>query len=273
MQGDVPPQVAEDFERLLVASPNSSYLWIKYMSFRVSMTDIDLARDVAERALKTIQFRDEQEKFNVWVAYLNLEHQYGDETTLNQVFQRAIQQNNPKKMYLQLYQIYHEAKDTKKAQMTVETLCKKFKSSKKAWLTGIKWYLEQQQVDKANGVLQKSLKSLEKHKHLPVISKFGQFEYEIGSTDRARTIFEGILSNYPKRLDLWNVYLDKEIKFVQDQDYIRQIFERVTNMKFSAKKIKFLFKKYMEYETEHGTEQTVQHVRDRVQEFIASASS
>ena len=34
------------------------------------------ARQVADRALKTINFREEQEKFNVWVARLNLENLY-----------------------------------------------------------------------------------------------------------------------------------------------------------------------------------------------------
>lgn len=29
------------------------------------------------RALQTINYRDESEKFNVWVAYLNLENVYG----------------------------------------------------------------------------------------------------------------------------------------------------------------------------------------------------
>ena len=29
------------------------------------------------RALQTINYRDEAEKFNVWIAYLNLENVYG----------------------------------------------------------------------------------------------------------------------------------------------------------------------------------------------------
>lgn len=272
MNGDSVPETADDFERLLVASPNSSFLWIKYISFHVSMTETDMARDVAERALKSIQARDEQEKFNIWVAYLNLENKYGDDITLEQVFRRAVQHNNPKKTYLQLYQIYDEAKDSKKAEATLKTIRKKFKTSKNAWLTSIRYYLEHKKSDKASDLLQQSLKSLAKHKHVPVISRFASYEYELGSPDRGRTLFEGILASYPKRLDLWNVYMDKEIKFVQDSEYIRVLFARVTNMKFSAKKMRFLFKKYIDYESEHGTEQTVQHVRELVQAFVESAA-
>lgn len=29
--------------------------------------------------------------------------------------------------------------------------------------------------------------------------------------ERGRSLFEGVLRNYPKRLDLWSVYLDQEV--------------------------------------------------------------
>ena len=41
-----------------------------------------------ERALETINFRKTHERMNVWVAYLNLEHQYGTEKSLMALFQR-----------------------------------------------------------------------------------------------------------------------------------------------------------------------------------------
>lgn len=31
------------------------------------------------------------------------------------------------------------------------------------------------------------------------------------AAERGRSMFEGVLRNYPKRLDLWSVYLDQEI--------------------------------------------------------------
>jgi len=50
---------------------------------------------------------------------------------------------------------------------------------------------------------------------LKVITKFGQYEFKYGDADRGRTIFEGIVANYPKRVDLWSVYLDMEIRIAQ----------------------------------------------------------
>lgn len=51
------PQDTSAFERLLLASPDSSLLWLQYMAHHLQATQIEQARAVAERALKTISFR------------------------------------------------------------------------------------------------------------------------------------------------------------------------------------------------------------------------
>lgn len=65
--------------------------------------DVDKARSVAERALQTISYREEQEKLNVWVALINLENAYGrpdaDEAA-TACFQKALQYTDQKKLYL-----------------------------------------------------------------------------------------------------------------------------------------------------------------------------
>ena len=86
-------ETAEDLERLLLSEPQSSLLWIRYMALFLSAADVDAARRVAERALQSVGFRHEDEKFNVWVAYLNLEHKFGSMDTLEGVFGRAIQES------------------------------------------------------------------------------------------------------------------------------------------------------------------------------------
>jgi rRNA biogenesis protein RRP5 len=45
-------------------------------------------------------------------------------------------------------------------------------------------------------------------------------EFKHGEPERGRTIFEGIISNYPKRLDQWSIYLDMEIR-TGEQETIR----------------------------------------------------
>lgn len=63
------------------------------------------ARAVCERGLKAMSFREEQERFNVWVSLMNLEHKYGSRSTLKAVSERACKNSNPKKVYLHMAEV------------------------------------------------------------------------------------------------------------------------------------------------------------------------
>lgn len=100
------PQTASDYERLLLGQPDSSQLWIAYMAFQMQVSDLAAARQVAERAIKTINIKEEVEKLNVWIAYLNLEVAYGNEETVDEVFKRACTYNDKQEVYERLASIY-----------------------------------------------------------------------------------------------------------------------------------------------------------------------
>ena len=102
------PQSVADFERLLMGEPNSSYLWLSYMAFQLQLSEVTKAREVAERAIRTIvQGRDtDSERLNVWVAFLNLENTYGSDETLEEVFKRACEFNDPEEIHSRLTSIY-----------------------------------------------------------------------------------------------------------------------------------------------------------------------
>ena len=51
-------------------------------------------------------YREEQEKMNVWVAYLNLENMYGSSDSLQKILNRAVQQCDDVQVYLQMINIY-----------------------------------------------------------------------------------------------------------------------------------------------------------------------
>ena len=38
-------------------------------------------------------------------------------------------------------------------------------------------------------------------------------EYKNGNPERFRTMFEGIVSNLQKRMDIWSIYMDMEVKY------------------------------------------------------------
>ena len=146
-------------------------------------------------------------------------------------------------------------------------MTKKFKESSKVWTNLGQFYLQRKNIDDARKTLQRSIQSLPKRKHVKTISKFAQMEFKFGEAERGRTIFEGILSNYPKRIDIWSIYLDMEIRN-GDVDMTRRLFERVIHLKVSSKKMKFFFKKYLEFEKKHGTEEGVEHVKEAAMAYV-----
>jgi rRNA biogenesis protein RRP5 len=176
---DESPQSADDFERLLLANPSSSYMWIKYMAFYIQMTEIENARKVAERALSTINFRDEQEKLNIWVAYLNLENSFGDSETLSQVFERATNYNDPKKAYIHLATIYDKTNKNDECDKLYKIMIKKFKTSSKVWINYSHFLAKQNMFDQIHNILNSSLKSLPKHKRKLFILIFRCEDYFI----------------------------------------------------------------------------------------------
>lgn len=119
------PESTADFERLVLGSPNSSFLWIQYMSFQLQLSEIDKARAIGKRALDVISFREEQEKLNVWIALLNLENTYGTDDTLEAMFKDAVRHNDAKTVYLRMAAILD---DTQKHEVRT------FARSVKTWL-------------------------------------------------------------------------------------------------------------------------------------------
>ncbi|CAL5321627.1 unnamed protein product [Camellia sinensis] len=211
------PRSADEFEKVVRISPNSSFVWIKYMAFMLSLADVEKARSIAERALKTINIREESEKLNVWVAYFNLENEYGypPEDAASKIFGRALQYCDPKKVHLALLGMHERIEQHKLADELLSKMSKKFKHSCKVWLRRIQWLLNQNR-DEVQSI------------------------FKCGVPDRGRSMFEGMLREYPKRTDLWSIYLDQ-----------------------------FLFKKYLEYEKSVGDdEERIESVKRKAMEYV-----
>ncbi|KAE8300915.1 Protein RRP5-like protein NF-kappa-B-binding protein [Larimichthys crocea] len=267
MDPSLRPQDSAAFERLLLGSPNSSLLWLQYMAHHLQATQIEQARAVAERALKTISFREEQEKLNVWVALLNLENMYGTEESLKKVFERAQQFCEPMPVYQQLADIYAKSDKTKEAEGLYKTMVKRFRQNKAVWLSYGTFLLQQGQSDAASALLQRALKSLPSKESVDVIGKFAQLEFRYGDAEKGRAMFDKVLTSYPKRTDLWSVFIDLMVKHGSQKD-VRALFDRVIHLSVSVKKIKFFFKRYLEYEKKNGTPQSVQAVKEKAMEFV-----
>ncbi|KAM6306459.1 protein RRP5 homolog [Aegotheles albertisi] len=266
------PQSADDFDRLVLSSPNSSILWLQYMAFHLQATEIEKARAVAERALKTICFREEQEKLNVWVALLNLENMYGTEETLMKVFERAVQYNEPLKVFQHLCDIYADSEKYKQAEELYHTMLKRFRQEKSVWLKYASFLLKQGQTEATHRLLERALKALPTKEHVDVISRFAQLEFRFGDPEHAKALFESTLNSYPKRTDIWSIYMDIMIKHGSQKE-VRDIFERVIHLSLAPKKMKFFFKRYLDYENKFGTTESVLAVKRAALEYVETKSS
>ena len=66
----------------------------------------------------------------------------------------------------------------------------------------------------------------------------------------------------------WSTYMVQEIK-LNDSVRVRHLFERATSMQIPPKKMKFLFKRHLDYETKHGTAATVKKVKEAAKAYVA----
>ncbi|OSX67310.1 hypothetical protein POSPLADRAFT_1127292 [Postia placenta MAD-698-R-SB12] len=162
------PESNTDFERVLLGSPNSSYLWIQYMSFQLQISEVEKAREIARRALRTINFREEQEKLNVWVALLNLENSFGTDESLEATFKDAARHNDSKTIHLRLANILDQSEKHEKAEEQYKRTCKKFSQSSKVWTLFGEHYLKRGMLEEARKLLPRSLQSLEKRKRMGI---------------------------------------------------------------------------------------------------------
>ncbi|EER24499.1 S1 RNA binding domain containing protein [Coccidioides posadasii C735 delta SOWgp] len=283
------PQTVDDYERLLLGEPNSSLLWLKYMAFHLELGEVDKAREIAERALRSISLGQDTEKFNVWVAMLNLENTFGTDDSLEEVFKRACQYNDAQEIHEKMASIFIQSDKPEKADEIFQSaLKKKFTQSPNLFLNYANFLFDTMAApDRGRALLPRAMQSLPPHTHVELTSKFGQLEFRSlhGDVERGRTVFEGLLSSFPKRVDLWNILLDLEIK-VGDVDQVRRLFERVLGIgrgvgadgskagmkKLKDKQAKFFFKKWLTFEEKisNGDDKMVDEVKARAAEYVKS---
>jgi rRNA biogenesis protein RRP5 len=53
-----------------------------------------------------------------------------------------------------------------------------------------------------------------------------------------------------------------------DAERVRALLERATSLALPPKKMKFLFRRWLEFEKAHGTAASAEHVKQRALEFV-----
>lgn len=202
-----PPQSVPDFERLLLKKPDSADSWTRYSKFFIDNVETEKARIVCRRALKTINFRLEKEKLKVWLHLIKIEAKYGGAERLREVIEEAAQTNDRLKLYQGAAKMLSNCGELEEAERLHEMMLKSSSREVEVWIDYIMFLMEHRKdLIKARSLFEKACKSLMKSDLVNLKSRFAQFEFRFGDVERGKTIFENLLSDNPRRTDLWRVF-------------------------------------------------------------------
>ena len=271
------PQSVADFERQLLGQPNSSALWIRYMAFQLELNEVEKARAIADRALRTINMLEEEEKLNVWIALLNLENSFGSDETLDAVYTRALQYVDKSELHERLASIYIDSGKHDKAEDLFQrmTKIKDITATLGFWLNYAAFLMTtMNKPDDARKLLQRAMQSVHQLEHVQLTAKFGALEFHSpnGDAERGRTIFEGLLSTFPKRWDLWDQFVDLE-RAKGDTENVRALFERMAGAKMKPRRAKCVFKRWLDFEEKEGDKKQVEKVNAAARDYVEKARS
>ncbi|VDN00327.1 unnamed protein product [Thelazia callipaeda] len=99
----------------------------------------------------------------------------------------------------------------------------------------------------------------EKARNVLVLSRFAQLEFKFGDMEQSKTIFESVLNSFPKKTDVWTVYIDLLTKSGRIDD-ARKLLERVTALELSTHKIRLFYRKWMNLEEKYGDENRLDNI-------------
>ena len=167
------------------------------------------------------------------------------------------------------------------AKQLFNRMTKKFGKVLNTWVLYGSFLLDQNSQDEMHEILAKALNILPKREHIELVKKFAQLEFQKGDPEQGRSLFEGLVADAPKRIDLWNVYIDQEIKQdnkTSDEDdtdiksKVEDLFERVLSKKITRKQAKFFFNKWLNYEEDKQDENMIARVKSKAAEYVQNNS-
>lgn len=114
------------------------------------------------------------------------------------------------------------------------------------------------------------------------MTKYAALEFRSASGDpeHGRTLFEKLLSAYPKKFDLWNQLLDLEVSAhaktegKKDGAAVREVFERGLKTKgLKAHRAKSWFQRWSKWEEQNGTPKERERVVAKAREWTKEAEA
>jgi rRNA biogenesis protein RRP5 len=269
------PQSVADYERLLLGQPNSAELWVRYMVFQRELSEIEKARQIAQRALATINPREEKERLDVWTALLHLENDFGSADLVEDTLKEACQNNDAREVNERMIKIYissgkldvscskslytmHMLISFQKADTLYQSMMKNkaFTPDPAFWLSYASFLmgtLSPPSPTRARALLPRATQSVPPSQHRHLTQKFATLEFKLpnGDAERGRTIFEGLVSTWPRKWDIWDVYVSLEMGHGGEEN-VRALFERMIKVGTKKRRAETVFKRWREWEESIG---------------------
>ncbi|RNF05679.1 rRNA biogenesis protein [Trypanosoma rangeli] len=269
------PSSPEEFQRLLLAAPNNSYLWVQWMAHHLALQQQEEARLVAEKALSTIGVRETQERMNVWVAYMNLENLHGTAESLSAVFKRAIQHASDQiVVYERLADIFAATRKPNQLLALCRTMVSKFRNEPHTWERLGVVLIDQKKRDQLKRMVKDMGGALRRDAYALTVVRLAIHEYKSGGVENGRALFEGLVVRMPKKSDVWSAYLDQEMALLVRRDasaavsIVRTLLERAVSTNFSAKVMQQFLTRFMSFERAYGTPADVEKVKARARSYV-----
>lgn len=261
------PESEHDYKELLLSNSSCSATWIQYISFLLASGDHERARAVARSGLAKIPCEEQQERVNLWTVLLRLDVQYCPTASVAEdTLHEATTKCDPYTMLCNMANIYQENDMPEKAEAIYRRLTKKFYAELEAWVKFGQFYFTTGRLQDARETLTKALVVLKNKTGVDVTNRFAQMEMKYGDRVKACSMFESLLAHYPKRLDVWNVFVDLLVKN-KDFEKARTVFTRMRALPIRFNKKYTVLRKWRDFEMIHGDEQSKRAILKIVEDF------
>jgi rRNA biogenesis protein RRP5 len=250
-------QPKDDFEQQILSNPRDLMIWIKYMAATQDLKGFQSAYDLGKRAL--LAFETGSNLTDLHKAIINLCFYFGTEAVVNEAFAQAVQVCSSADICIHMTTLYKNKGNWVSAELYMQKLLKKRAQSQAAWSEYISFLYEWRQAtsqadegaaldSKITKISKQALQSLPASKKIMFLTKRAVAEYRVGEFEKARTTFELLISKTPNRADLWNLYVDMELKYGKDDEVKSNLLKRVCELRLKPKSMKLLLTKRLQFE-------------------------
>lgn len=101
-----------------------------------------------------------KEKYNVWIALLNLENMYGTKESFEKIFEEAVRYNDSLEIYLNVIEMLASSGKLVEMEEKIKKIRQKEKQSTKMWLEIGKIYYSLGKFKEARNIKEAALKSI-----------------------------------------------------------------------------------------------------------------